>query len=223
MKRRAGFGKFGVLALALVLALGGLGVGYASWTDTVVVEESVTTGTFCIQAEQGTLEVSDELGFKLPPFTGNDHPDKTCDIGIENIGFVDPPKSVAWGEAVWIDEDEIEITLHDVYPCYYNHFDFWVENCGTIPGILDEVILYDGTTSQVLTVDGLYTMDLNNNEHADFEIYWGNHLGDQLDPGKKWNISFGMHFIQDDVGPDMQGQSYTFTITLHFVQWNKAS
>jgi len=36
--------KIGLLALALVLALGTLGVGYAAWTDTIVIDGSVNTG-----------------------------------------------------------------------------------------------------------------------------------------------------------------------------------
>jgi predicted ribosomally synthesized peptide with SipW-like signal peptide len=36
--------KVGLIALALVLALGSLGVGYAMWSDTVTINGSVTTG-----------------------------------------------------------------------------------------------------------------------------------------------------------------------------------
>jgi len=43
--------KIGLLALALVLALGALGVGYAAWTDTVTIEGTVNTGTVDIVVE----------------------------------------------------------------------------------------------------------------------------------------------------------------------------
>jgi len=43
--------KIGLLALALVLALGALGVGYAAWTDTVTIEGTVNTGTVDLVVE----------------------------------------------------------------------------------------------------------------------------------------------------------------------------
>jgi predicted ribosomally synthesized peptide with SipW-like signal peptide len=40
--------KIGLLCLALVLALGALGVGYAAWTDTITISGTVNTGTLNI-------------------------------------------------------------------------------------------------------------------------------------------------------------------------------
>ena len=37
--------KIILISLALILALGSLGVGYAMWSDTVTVDGPVTTGT----------------------------------------------------------------------------------------------------------------------------------------------------------------------------------
>ena len=42
--------KIGLLSLALVLALGALGVGYAAWTDTITIEGTVNTGSVDINA-----------------------------------------------------------------------------------------------------------------------------------------------------------------------------
>jgi len=42
--------KIGLLSLALVLALGALGVGYAAWTDQITVEGTVNTGSVDINA-----------------------------------------------------------------------------------------------------------------------------------------------------------------------------
>lgn len=138
MKPTRRFGKLSVLALALVLALGGLGIGYASWTDMVVVEETVTTGTVCVEFQQLPLTISDDDA--PPPVSPTTTPDMTCDpLTMANVRYVNPPKNVAWGEAVWVDEDTLQVTLHDAYPCYYNHVDFWVHNCGTIPIIMDSV------------------------------------------------------------------------------------
>ncbi len=53
--------KIGLLCLALVLALGTLGVGYASWTDTVVIDGSVSTGDVDIEIDS----VSSTYVFKI--------------------------------------------------------------------------------------------------------------------------------------------------------------
>ena len=45
--------KIGLLCLALVLALGALGVGYASWTDTITI--SGTNSTISVDFDFGTL------------------------------------------------------------------------------------------------------------------------------------------------------------------------
>ena len=37
--------KIGILALALVMAIGALGVGYAAWTDTIYINGTVNTGS----------------------------------------------------------------------------------------------------------------------------------------------------------------------------------
>ena len=37
--------KFGLICMALVLALGALGIGYASWSDSIYIEGTVNTGT----------------------------------------------------------------------------------------------------------------------------------------------------------------------------------
>jgi len=218
------FGKLSVLALALVLALGGLGIGYASWTDTVVVEETVTTGNVCVEFVT-PVYVTDQ--FAPPPIYPTQTPDWTCDPGITNVRDVSPPKNVAWGEAVYLDTDgdsyydTVQVTLHDVYPCYYNNVSFHVHNCGTIPVIMDSVTLVYDTTTQVIDHDGVYSMDLSGNGVDDFEIRWGDHLGAQFEPSDEAEISFGMHMLQDE-DPTIQDNSFTFYIYLHFVQWNMA-
>jgi len=216
--------KIGLICLAVVLAVGVIGFGYANWTDTVVVEENVATGNVCVEL---VTPVSVTDPFAPPPIYPTSFPDWTCDPGIANVRVVSPPKNVGWGEAVYVDTDgdlrydKVKVTLHDVYPCYYNNVSFHVHNCGTIPVIMDSVTIHDGFATQVIDHEGVYSMDLNGNGIDDFEIRWGNHLGAQWEPSDEAEISFGMHMLQDE-DPTIQDSSFTFYITLHFVQWNMA-
>ncbi len=58
-KKRGPFARAGILCLALVLGLGGLGVGYAHWTDTLTIGGTVTTG------EWGACETAYAYGGSL--------------------------------------------------------------------------------------------------------------------------------------------------------------
>lgn len=54
MSRRNGiFTKIGILCLALVLAVGSLGIGYAAWSDTVTIDGTVTTGSWEVGGSPG--------------------------------------------------------------------------------------------------------------------------------------------------------------------------
>ncbi|MCD6391565.1 MAG: hypothetical protein J7L92_06220, partial [Dehalococcoidia bacterium] len=54
--------KIGLLSLALVLALGTLGVGFAMWQDTVTIEGTVNTGSVDLDIE----ELSSTWVYKVP-------------------------------------------------------------------------------------------------------------------------------------------------------------
>lgn len=43
MKRHAGKTKIGILLLALIVALGGMGVAFAAWTDIITIQGTITT------------------------------------------------------------------------------------------------------------------------------------------------------------------------------------
>lgn len=59
------------ISLALVLALGALGVSYASWTDKVTITGTVKTGNLCFSIDQGTIgEVSNCYGTPIYTFPG---------------------------------------------------------------------------------------------------------------------------------------------------------
>ena len=223
MKQR--LGKFGSIFLALALCLALTGAAFAMWSDTVVVEETVSTGTVCVEFGELPCNMDDEAA--PPPYHPTLTPDVTCDPGFTNFRSLD--KNVAWGECTYVDtdgdgiKDKLEITLYNVYPCYYNHVTFSTHNCGTIPVILDKILLKWDTKEVEIIYDGQeVTMDLNGNDIDDFEIWWGDHIGDQQEPCISWDYSIGMHFLQDE-DATIQNTTLTFTIELEFVQWNKAS
>jgi hypothetical protein len=223
--------KIGVLALLLVLAFGASGIGYAHWAQTLYVDVTAETGILCWGFEEGTLEAIKDTDVPPP----NQDP-ANWDWGCE-VGFYGPPwqtdKNVGYVEVELLDDkgcdhkgyklfETAKITLHNVYPCYFNDFHVWVANGGTIPIIVETIRITDpsGTT------------ELSNGEHywnQFMEIIWGDALGEQIDPCQSREVSFKFHVLEegdvpetgaDPVAGAQPGQTYEFTIELVGVQWN---
>lgn len=193
------FGKVGLLCLALVLAVGGLGIGYASWSDVLYINSTVITDTV-------------EVEFQGPYIQLDAGPDWTCDVGITNVRLTAPPIDTAQTTITNPAPDTLEIVVEHAYPSYCNHIYFDIHNSGTVPICIQEVrITFDGDT-RTLTAVGLETWD------DMFELYWGNNFGPTpLNPCGTFDMSFEFHFLQDGLE---QGATYYFTIEIDVVQWN---
>lgn len=62
-RSRAGLKRIGLLALALVIALGAMGVAYAAWTDELYIVSFVATGNLDIDVS----DCSSTFVYKVPP------------------------------------------------------------------------------------------------------------------------------------------------------------
>ncbi len=213
--------KVALLCLALVLALGALGVGYAAWTDTITIHGQVNTGSLCWKFASCSL-----LDHYQPSNYGGDYPTATPDYTC-NPGFVLEPevgyfweldKNVAWGsQNISKDGKTLSVTLHNAYPCYFNSLSFYVLNCGTVPLKIDHIVINGQSFSGGVPY---VQYDFNGDGKYDFEIQWGDNWGAQIDPGAASpEISFWMHVLQPC--PQSQLDTLTFNITLVAVQWDK--
>jgi len=221
MKHR--LGKFGTVFLALALCLAFTGAGFALWSETQTISGTVNTGE--VDWELTACGVLDEIA--SPPYY----------VGVPSLddytcreGFVGPPpyfwhsdKNVGWGEQELVDTDHdgdfdtLQLTLHNVYPCYFNSVSAYARNDGTVPIIIEKVII-DGTEITSLPAP-VVRLDLNSDGFDDVEIWWGNAIGTQLEPGEDSpEMSFWFHCLQG--AP--QGATLTFNITLEAVQWNES-
>ena len=116
--------KISMIMLALVVALGGLGVGYAMWSDTITISGSVNTGTLDLVVK----EYSSTYVWKL-----DDHGiavisnDDSMPAGAYDwdgpLVNGDTPTPVAYAEAVQGDgdanveaEDDIHVTIVNAFP-----------------------------------------------------------------------------------------------------------
>ena len=207
--------KIGLIAMALVLALGALGVGFAAWTDTVTVAGTVDSGNVCVGFTNWIV-----LSDPCSPGT----PDSTCDVGFGNEGPAPENKNVGCTSATRVDQHTIAVTLTDVYPCYFATVSVHAVNCGTIPIKLEECELTydDGTGPQTVpladsSVVRIQGPDQYGGTSDVMELKWVNGTGAQLEPGDEHEDSFHIHILQ----PAMPGSTYTFTISRMATQWNE--
>jgi len=66
-------GKLGILCIALVIALGTFGVGYATWSDNATVEETVYSGTWEVELTSAGCDKADTCE------------EATCDVMTDSV------------------------------------------------------------------------------------------------------------------------------------------
>ena len=221
--------KFGILCLALVMALGALGVGYAAWTDTVFITGTVSTGEACVEFVP-RLASSDPCTNPANPGDPNwvslDETAGPCFSG--GLTYPIEPKDVACTTVTKTADDTVEVVITNGYPCYAVEVTLHAENCGTVPMIAKAVVLtYTDATgteqSITLTDGGCYYIDgVTQYEYPDdwghvLQLMWVNNTGTQREPGGIWEDSLLIHVLQ----PANQNDSYSFTITREYIQWDE--
>ena len=202
------FGKVGVLFLALVLALGGIGAAFAAWTDTLTIGGTVSTG---------------DLEFEiLGPVGQTAEPDWNVFFDLSDGDFVHMGKDVADTTVAFPDSHTMTITIDNAYPYYYDHVSFWIHGLGSIPLKIWKVNFWVGNSlihTQYSEPPTEYVyLDLNGDTFADLELRWGDHFGSQLHFCDSIDISFDFLVLQP-APQDVDGLS--FTIEIVGIQWNE--
>ncbi|MFC2068068.1 hypothetical protein ACFLTP_03540 [Chloroflexota bacterium] len=115
-RKRSGISKIGILALALILVMGIMGVAYSGWTDVISIDGLVETGTSDL-----FLQVDDD-GWG-PPDPDNP-PDPLYDDQIGEPGI-----------ACSVDNPTLTVTiaLSNIQPDIDYYCNFHIENNGTLP------------------------------------------------------------------------------------------
>jgi hypothetical protein len=101
--------KIGLIMMALVLALGTLGVGYAMWSDTVTIDGTVNTGSVDIVIE----DVSETWVYKnLTTREMECYPNQVVDA---NLMYVASATTSAVGGAEPVNES-VTMTFDNIFP-----------------------------------------------------------------------------------------------------------
>jgi len=119
--------RIGLLCLALVLALGALGVGYAMWSDTVTIEGTVDTGDVDVNVEK----VSSTWVYK-----NLETHDKVVVHEWGSVAPTPPPNSELIASAVakiGVEDDTVTVTCTNLFPSVDFKVDFLLHYDGSIP------------------------------------------------------------------------------------------
>lgn len=165
--------KIGLICLAIVVALGGLGAAYAMWSDTVDITTTVNTGS--VEVELVAQKSNDPGPHGTPDdprsyFVGSLDPagghQGMGDGYWGGIGNPLDPTNWTWYGTLYeknvascdclFDEDELTITIDNGYPCYGPDVAFGVQNTGTVP-----VKIYSIKLTSVTTPAGTFPQNLD--------------------------------------------------------------
>jgi len=204
-----------LLAWPMVLMLGLLstGVAYAHWSQTIYVEGQVETGEL-----DWCFTVTGNLDPPTPQLPPNGIPDYHSYDGFAGWIYWQGDKDVGYTTVVVTDCHTVTVTLNNVYPSYFNAMSVYAVNTGTIPLIIDNVII-DGNILRASPTP-VIRLDLDGDDLDDIEIWWGDGFGTQIHPGyPSPEMSFWVHVLQD-APQGATGATLSFTIELVAVQYN---
>jgi hypothetical protein len=232
--------KIGLLSLALVLALGTLGVGYAAWTDSITITGSVSTGTVDLDIVDysntwvwKTDNVSageillvhdwDSAPASQPPaeaidaFPNSPYPPNTPGSdGVDPVAYADA-SNTSYGDPLI---KQITVDIVNAFPIEtadgYLSADFLLHYAGTIP-------------VKVQVVDVSATGELDP-EDIDILYYESNASGDRI--GDAMSIAgMQLHYCDyivvvvtvdlSENEADDQGLTSTISGSIEVKQWNE--
>lgn len=174
--------KIGLICLALVLALGSLGVGYALWSDSLYIEGTVNTG----DVDVCVISVSDD---------DSSH-QFNWDPGYD--------KDVASTQATIIDCNHVTVTVTDAYPSYENFVHFTTAILGTVPVRLQAIVITNPNPClEVDAWDG-WGEQRHPGEYADNTLWF--HILQCAEQGATYTFTVEFWYVQyNEFDPDIGG------------------
>jgi len=164
--------KIAALFIVSTLAMTGVGAGVAHWSEYLWLSGDVETGELTMAVISVAVDEVEEKDWVANTYT---------ELFDSN------------GDG-WY--DTILITVTNAYPSYSAYIHFTVQNVGTIPACLNNII-----------IDGPACIELD---------AWDS-IGEQRDPGDRADNTMWFHVLQ--CAEELT--TYEFTVTFHYVNWNE--
>jgi hypothetical protein len=211
--------------MGLVIALGGLGIGYGLWTDLLEVSGTVSTGMVDAkltkgEVDQGTVTeteavydndgVDDDVELE-----GKDIAECTATLGSQT----DPAVPGSGSTDQDATADKLTVTITEGYPSFSCFIEIDVANIGTIPIKIDAIeITNDDPTA--IEVDVLHVAT----DGSLADGCWADGLQLEADEDTEDSTIFGVCVIRVHVlqtAEEGQSGTYTFSAEIWADQWNE--
>ena len=230
--------KIGLLALAIVLALGTLGVSYAMWDKYIYIDATVNTGevdAIFVSAFTDDDGVVDNPAYDAGDDGGGTDYDHWGAASSDDPSMAGPNPS-RYNKDVgkcWVETDADPQILHfyvaNGYPCYWNTLWFEIKNTGTVP-----------VNIEGLTLTPVGDIDRDNDGNPDITASISDLiLYTQIDPYSwsgqtEWgNVDIHVNQTLPDGDPRLldrpagavggENEVYEFTVEIWLVQWNESA
>lgn len=212
--------KIGLVVLALILALGSLGVGYAKWSDSVTITKQVNTGQLCVNAtiksngDTCSSAVADSLLDIAGYVEGSDE---------YNI-LLNEGKNVACMQVTGQGTNSITVTVYNAYPGYFGDVEVELCNCGTVPVKLESIEVTDHNFDLATKpwfvdpklCDGAIFVDVTDGVGTQLDL-----TGTTRCKAASWKFIVQECALQNAGLAGGTVPAYTFTVTWTLSQWNE--
>jgi hypothetical protein len=211
--------KIGILLITLVLALGTLGVGYAAWTDEIYIQGTVQTGDVDINV----VELSGTQAWKDFDNDGLVMVHTYQNLGIASgpitwDRYNEPPPpanglKVSEATATLLEEDLVEFTFTNLFPCQDFYVDMVLRYEGSVPGKVN--FAWIGSESEWLYAlwdSGDIWFVARDATGAEVDLGYQMHDGDLL------FLELHVHIPQNNALMNLSG---SFVGGLQVIQWNE--
>ena len=158
--------KIAFIGMALVLALGVMGAGFALWSDSLFIAGTIETGSI------GLVWTVD-----LPP-TDNEAPDK------------DVSSADSWIDAAGI----LHITIVNAYPCITYTIPFDLHGIGSVPVHMALIPIPDNINPSWVTAPNMDGVQLHEGDRYDGEIIV--HLDNSAEENATYTFAFELYYWQ---------------------------
>jgi hypothetical protein len=208
--------KIGLICLALILAMGSLGVGYAMWSDTITINGSVDTASLKLGISKAWY--GEPWGEYLDKDVG--------DVFCYQAGAV--LCTVLYGQDVTDVTERAEFIISNAYPGYRPSIWIDVANCGTIPVHITNIVVtaeqvVEGGPNIPLIVNSVTpgqgysrAYELCDQSGCIITMSFVNLVCSQIHSGDYDNVEIDFGFPSNDLP---QETTYLITVTVYGEQW----
>ena len=196
--------KIGLIFLGLIIAVAGLGGGYAAWSETITVYGTISTGSV-------SWEVIDYSGTWVYKDLNTDE----CIVSDETLSNTNL-LLVAYAEVMpGIEDYDVYIVFDNLFPCILFKADFVIRYTGTIPGKISGFD-YSYTSAnnwiEPLVNSGDIYVTIRDTDENDIELGYQLHENDEI------RVVYWIHIPQQQ---DLMNVSGSFKARFEVTQWNE--